>query len=141
MDTLQACLLDLKLPYVEDAIHVRRLNAQIYSSSLVDVKGIILPKEIEGRRHTWNQFTIRVLEGRRNELKAFLENNGVGCAVYYPKTLDLQPSLKALSTDKGYPTIQAHTLSSEVLSLPIFPGLKPEQIGHVCDVIKRFFLN
>lgn len=139
MDTLQACLLDLKLPYVEDVIRIRRLNAQIYLSNLADVKGIILPKEIEGRRHTWNQFTIRVLEDRRDELKSFLCDNGVGCAIYYPKTLDLQPSLEAISTDKGYPTTQAHILSREVLSLPIFPGLKSEQIEYVCDTIKRFF--
>ena len=139
IDTLQAGLLALKLPHVEDAIRIRRLNAQMYIRLLHDVPGIVLPQEILGRRHTWNQFTIRVLNQQRDALKAFLEKHEIGSAIYYPKTLDLQPCLKDISTDKGYPTECAHQLASEVLSLPIFPGLTAEQIEHVCKTIQHFF--
>ena len=139
LDTLQAELLHLKLPYVETAIQIRRMNAQIYQEYLKDVKGIVLPQEMPNRKHTWNQFTIRVLNNRRDELKAFLEKQEIGCAIYYPKTLDLQPCLHAISTDKGSPTIKAHEVAQEVLSLPIFPGLRSEQIEFVCESIRQFF--
>ena len=139
LDTLQAELLHLKLPYVETAIRIRRMNAQIYQEYLKDVKGIVLPQEMPNRKHTWNQFTIRVLNNRRDELKAFLEKQEIGCAIYYPKTLDLQPCLHAIATDKGSPTIKAHEVAQEVLSLPIFPGLRSEQIEFVCESIRQFF--
>ena len=139
LDTLQAELLHLKLPYVDTALQIRRMNAQLYQKYLEGVNDIILPQQMPHREHTWNQFTIRVLNHRRDELKAFLEKQEIGCAIYYPKTLDLQPCLQAISTDKGLPTVKAHEVAQEVLSLPIFPGLHPEQIEFVCESIRRFF--
>ena len=139
MDTLQAALLLKKLPYVEDAIRIRRCNANLYLSFLKDVAGIILPQEKLNRRHTWNQFTLRIPK-QRDSLKAFLEQKDIGCAIYYPKTLDLQKSLETISTDKGFPTKNAHKASEEVLSLPIYPGLKPSQIEYVCENIRKFFV-
>ncbi len=139
IDTIQAKLLHLKLPYLDSVLQIRRMNAQLYINLLNGVDGIILPKEMANREHTWNQFTIRVLEGRRDALKQFLESFEIGCAIYYPKTLDLQPCLQSISTDKGMPTVKAHGVAQEVLSLPIFPGLHPEQIEFICDQIRYFF--
>lgn len=139
IDSLQAALLNLKLPHVDDVIRIRRMNAQLYQSYLRDLKGIMLPQERSDSYHTWNQFTIRVLDAQRDALKAFLEEHEVGCAIYYPKTLDQQTALKHLSSDKGMPTVNAHALASEVLSLPIYPGLKPEQIEFVCEQLHQFF--
>ncbi len=139
IDSIQAALLNLKLPYLEDVITIRRMNAQLYQSYLKDVKNIVLPQERPDSYHTWNQFTIRVQHQQRDALKMFLEAQDIGCAVYYPKTLDQQVALRTLSSDKGKPTINAHVLASEVLSLPIYPGLKPEQIEFVCEQIHRFF--
>ena len=139
IDSLQAALLNLKLPHLEDVITIRRMNAQLYQSYLKDVEGIVLPQERSDSYHTWNQFTLRVLNDQRDALKTFLEDQGIGCAIYYPKTLDQQTALKSISSDKGKPTVNAHALASEVLSLPIYPGLKPEQIEYVCEQIQRFF--
>lgn len=139
IDALQAALLDIKLPYVEEVIQVRRMNAQLYRAHLSAEPNIILPQEQPNRRHTWNQFTLRVPEGRRDALKAFLEGKDIGCAIYYPKTLDRQPALLGISTDKGVPTEHAHQLETEVLSLPIYPGLQPQHIEYVCAAIRQFF--
>ena len=139
IDSLQAALLNLKLPYLNDVITIRRMNAQLYQNYLKDVDEIILPQERPGRYHTWNQFTLRVLNQQRDALKTFLESHEVGCAIYYPKTLDQQVALKTISSDKGKPTVNAHALASEVLSLPIYPGLKPEQIEYVCEQVRQFF--
>lgn len=138
IDSLQAALLNLKLPYLNDVITIRRMNAQLYQNYLKDVTNIVLPQERSDSYHTWNQFTIRVLGNQRDALKTFLESQDVGCAIYYPKTLDQQIALHSISSDKGKPTVNAHALASEVLSLPIYPGLKPEQIEFVCEQIHRF---
>lgn len=140
MDTLQAALLDLKLPYVSETIHMRRKNATLYLKHLAQLsQDIVLPKENHRCFHTWNQFTIRVLNGRRDSLKSYLESQEIGTGIYYPKTLDLQPCLKSISTDKNYPPYISHKLASEVLSLPIFPGLVSDQIEYVCEHIVKFF--
>ena len=139
IDSLQAALLNLKLTYLEDVVTIRRMNAQLYLHYLEDIKNIVLPQERTDSYHTWNQFTIRVLNHQRDALKTFLETQDIGCAIYYPKTLDQQIALRSISSDKGKPTTNAHALASEVLSLPIYPGLKPEQIEFVCEQIHCFF--
>ncbi len=140
IDTLQAALLDMKLPYLKEAIRMRRENAALYLKRLEGLSDhLALPQEKLGRFHTWNQFTIRVFNGQRNALKAYLEEQGIGCGVYYPKTLDLQSCMQGISTDKKHPTRVAHRLANEVLSLPIFPGLTSDQIAYICETITMFF--
>ncbi|MDR2769274.1 MAG: DegT/DnrJ/EryC1/StrS family aminotransferase [Puniceicoccales bacterium] len=140
MDSLQAALLNVKLPYVDNYTQQRRHNAQLYQRQLGSLEPFItLPKELPHRYHTWNQYTIRVHNHQRNALKSFLEEHGVESAVYYPKTLDLQTCMQNVSTDKGIATHVAHTLADEVLSLPIFPGLTLEQLEYTCATIRKFF--
>ena len=139
MDTLQAALLNIKLPQLNTWIQLRRRNAQFYLQALQHLQDhLTLPSELAHRQHTWNQFTIRVHHGRRNELKTFLEQNNIGCAVYYPKTLDLQTCFQSIASDVGHPTKVAHKLAEEVLSLPIYPGLTEEQLKFICQTIRRF---
>ncbi len=139
MDTLQAALLNIKLPQLNTWIQLRRRNAQFYLQALQHLQDhLTLPSELAHRQHTWNQFTIRVHHGRRNELKTFLEQNNIGCAVYYPKTLDLQTCFQSIASDVGHPTKVAHKLAEEVLSLPIYPGLTEEQLNFICQTIRRF---
>ncbi len=139
IDTLQAALLAIKLPYVDEAISKRRANAERYLSALQGIDSLCLPNNPSDGYHTWNQFTVRVLNRKRDELKAFLAQQAIGSAIYYPKTLDQQPSLRSISTDQGIPTARAHQLTQEVLSLPIYPGLTTEQIDWVCRAIQNFF--
>lgn len=139
MDTLQAALLNIKLPQLNTWIQLRRRNAQFYLQAIQHLQDhLTLPSELAHRQHTWNQFTIRVHHGRRNELKTFLEQNNIGCAVYYPKTLDLQTCFQSIASDVGHPTKVAHKLAEEVLSLPIYPGLTEEQLNFICQTIRRF---
>lgn len=140
IDTLQAALLNIKLPYVKDAIHCRRLNAQFYRENLADLSSkIVLPQENENAFHTWNQFTLRVLDGKRNDLHQYLQDHHVGSAIYYPKTLDRQVCFEGVASDKGLPTKVAHQLAEEVLSIPIYPGLNSEQLSFVVETIRAFY--
>jgi dTDP-4-amino-4,6-dideoxygalactose transaminase len=140
MDSLQAALLNIKLPYLNDYIQQRRRNAQFYRQQLGSLEHFItLPQELPHCYHTWNQYTICVYNNQRNALQSFLEEHGVESAVYYPKTLDLQTCMQDVSTDKGIATHVAHTLADEVLSLPIFPGLTLEQLEYTCVTVRKFF--
>jgi dTDP-4-amino-4,6-dideoxygalactose transaminase len=95
-----------------------------------------LPKEVAGRRHTFNQYVVRVPQ--RDELRAFLNERGVGCSVYYPLPLHLQPCFASLGFGEGdFPV--AEQASREVLALPVFPELTDAEQSEVVDTIAEFF--
>jgi dTDP-4-amino-4,6-dideoxygalactose transaminase len=135
MDEIQAALLNVKMPRLDGYIAGRRRNAEIYLHELGDVKSIVLPSEGLGNFHTWNQFTIRVLRGRRDEIRERLERSGIGCNVYYPLPLDRQECFGRF-VDGCPGTVNAKLASEEVLSLPIYPELSVDQIFHVTKVLK-----
>ena len=131
-DTIQAAILNVKLKYFEDFIERKRKLAAIY---LKELKGIVsLPIEKEDCRHTYHQFTIRI--EKRDELIKHLSTNDIQSAVHYPLPLHLQKAFGYLGYKEGsFPV--AEKVSKEVLSLPIFHTLNPEDIYKVCQVIKN----
>lgn len=135
IDEMQAALLNLKLPCVDGYIENRRRNAEIYLDELATVSGIVLPRELDGNFHTWNQFTVRILDGRRDEIRQALKENGVGCNVYYPLPLDAQECFAGF-VDRGNLTKNAAIAAGEVLSLPIYPELEPDQIRYAVKALK-----
>jgi UDP-2-acetamido-2-deoxy-ribo-hexuluronate aminotransferase len=77
---------------------------------------------------------------RRDELRAFLTARGIGCAVYYPLPLHLQPCLAGLGHDEGdFPV--AEKASREVLALPVYPELEESEQREVVAAIEEFFAN
>ena len=86
----------------------------------------------------YNQYCIRVKDGKRDALKNYLAENNVGCAIYYPLSLHLQECFKELGGKAGdYPECEKAT--SEVLALPIFGETTPEQRAYVVETIAKFF--
>ncbi|MDR2779003.1 MAG: DegT/DnrJ/EryC1/StrS family aminotransferase [Puniceicoccales bacterium] len=136
IDELQAALLNVKFQHIEAYIANRRKNAEIYLNALEGLEYIILPKEIEGNFHTWNQFTIRILDGKRDMIYQTLQANDVGCSIYYPLPLDAQECFKPF-VDRQNLTPNASLASKEVLSLPIYPELTTDQILHVTKILKQ----
>ncbi|MDR2737829.1 MAG: DegT/DnrJ/EryC1/StrS family aminotransferase [Puniceicoccales bacterium] len=136
IDEIQAALLSVKLPHVDGYIANRRRNAEIYMDELADLESIVLPREELGSFHTWNQFTIRILDGKRDDVRTMLEKAGIGCNVYYPLPLDTQECFRDLVSPRCQ-TANALLASKEVLSLPIFPELTPEQLHHVAKTLKN----
>jgi len=138
LDSIQAAVLEAKLPRLEEWNERRRRNAGIYRNILGEVEQARLPVEREGFTHVYNQFTI--MTSRRDELRRYLGDKGVGSMVYYAECLHLQPVLAHLGYDPGdFPV--AEKARDQVLSLPICPGLTEGQVTMAAEAVKSFFLG
>jgi dTDP-4-amino-4,6-dideoxygalactose transaminase len=139
LHALQAAVLRVKLPHTNAWIEGRRRNAARYRElfAQADLDGVVVvPDAISGRGHTFNQFVVRAQ--RRDELKAFLGERGIGCAVYYPLPLHLQPCFAHLGHREG-DLPMAERASREVLALPVFPELQESELEEVVAALADFY--
>jgi dTDP-4-amino-4,6-dideoxygalactose transaminase len=139
IDTLQAAVLQTKLPHLDAWTAGRRRNADCYRA-LFHARGlddqVRLPLETEGNFHIYNQFVIRARD--RDGLQRHLAAAGVGSAVYYPVPFHLQECFAYLGHRRGdFP--HAEEAADTVLALPIYAELTPEQLDFVVDAIARFY--
>jgi dTDP-4-amino-4,6-dideoxygalactose transaminase len=135
LDALQAAVLDVKLDHLDAWNRARRHNADLYREALAGVVTIPVQQPYQ-TCHVYNQFVIRC--ARRDELRRFLAESGVGTEVYYPLALHLQPALAAFGYKAGdFPV--SEQLSKEVLALPIFAELTGEEVATVAGLIREFY--
>ncbi len=136
LDGLQASILLAKLPHLNRWNKRRREIAKHYNNLLQNINEIQLPKE-ENSYHVYNQYTIRVKNGKRDELRKHLLEHGIASMIYYLTPLHLQEALKYLKHKKGnFPV--AETASAEVLSLPVYPQLTKSKITYIAKYIKNY---
>jgi dTDP-4-amino-4,6-dideoxygalactose transaminase len=136
LDEIQAAILRVKLRYLRRWECARRAHAAMYSKLLAAVRPAITPRIPVSYGHVFHQYTIRV--PRRDELQKFLSERKIGNAVYYPIPLHLQPIYASLNHHQGtFP--QSERAADEVLSLPMFPELRPEQVQRVAETIAEFY--
>jgi dTDP-4-amino-4,6-dideoxygalactose transaminase len=142
LDALQAAVLRVKLKYLDRWSKKRRENADRYRVLFRDTKisapdgPIILPTEAAHRYHIYNQFVIRT--PRRDDLRTFLAEQGIGTEVYYPIPLHLQKCYAYLGYREGdFPVSEEMARTS--LALPIYPELTGEMMGYVVEKIAQFF--
>jgi dTDP-4-amino-4,6-dideoxygalactose transaminase len=149
LDTLQAAVLEVKLRYLDQWIESRKSAARIYNRLFAEADlaagpdqtrhpghRILLPHEGEDRRHAFNLFVIQA--ERRDELKAHLDKEGIGTAVYYQSPLHLQPCFKDLGYRPGdFPV--AEEAARSVLALPLFPEITEEQQTRVVETTADFY--
>lgn len=137
LDTLQAAMLNVKLDYLTEALAKRSHWAARYTGLIEDLGELQLPYTAPHTTHSYNQFTLRVRNGKRDALKQFLQDAGVPTMIYYPKPLHLQPAFAALGYQKGDFSV-SEQLCQEVLSLPIHPMLTEEQVHYIAAKIQSF---
>lgn len=138
LDELQAAILNVKFPHLEDWSEKRREKAAVYSKLLKEKLGgeVVIPVEKEGNYHVFHQYTIRVQN--RDQLQQFLKEEGIATMIYYPLPLHLQPVFSDLGYKEGdFPN--AEKACKEVLSLPMYPELKTEQQEYVVSKIAEFY--
>jgi dTDP-4-amino-4,6-dideoxygalactose transaminase len=148
LDALQAAVLLVKLEHLDAWSAARAGNAARYrelfarsgrvapaAAELREPGQIVLPREAPERRHVYNQFVIRVQ--RRDALRAFLTERGIGCEVYYPRPFHLQDCFAYLGLGAGaFP--ESERASREVLALPIYPELGAERVEAVAAAVLEF---
>jgi dTDP-4-amino-4,6-dideoxygalactose transaminase len=138
LDALQAAVLSAKLPFLDGWSEKRRANAAFYDQALAGIDGLQTPVVRDGFESIYNQYTVRVRDGQRDALGAFLKERGVGSSVYYPVPLHLQECFAYLGYREGqFP--ESERACKEVLSLPIFPELTEEQLAYAVDSVRAFF--
>ena len=135
LDEIQAAILRVKLRHLPEWQRARQGHAAAYTKLLLGIPGVMPPLIPEGYDHVFHQYTIRV--ERRDALMKFLSERKIGCSVYYPVPLHLQPLYASLGHKAGdFP--HAERAAQEVLSLPMFPELRPEQVTRVAEAVAEF---
>lgn len=137
VDALQAAILLIKFNYLEEWTEKRRGNACTYRGLFATqgIEGIELPFENKGR-HIYNQFVIRIDQGR-DELKRYLTDQGIGCEIYYPVPLHVQECFRYLGyRPEDFPV--ALEAAAKTIALPIYPELRYEQIKYIVGKIGSF---
>lgn len=138
LDTIQAVVLNAKLPHLNEYCRSRYAAAQYYTSALKDIDGIITPVEQPNSTHVYHQYTLKVLNGKRNALKQYMADNGIPSMIYYPLPLQQQEAFSNI-TRAAESLDTAAELAASVLSLPIHTEISHEQQDMVIDAIKSFF--
>lgn len=135
LDTIQAAVLVEKLKVLDKWNESRIKNARIYRQKLGDVPEIELPSERKEGEHVYHLFVIKA--EKRDGLEKYLEEKGVQTGKHYPVPIHLQPCFSHLGYKKGdFPV--SESLSESILSLPMFPSLREEEISYVSGCIKKF---
>ncbi len=136
LDSIQATILRKKLPHLDSYNEARRKAADFYDEAFAEHPNILIPKRDENSTHVFHQYTLRILNGRRNELQAFLAEKEIPAMIYYPVALRKQKAYFQESNDADF----AHTdkLLSEVISLPMHTELEEEQLKFITDSVLEF---
>ncbi|MCA9164392.1 MAG: DegT/DnrJ/EryC1/StrS family aminotransferase [Planctomycetales bacterium] len=141
LDTIQAAMLNVKLQHLPAATQARIDNAARYRSLFAATHlgdRVILPFESPQATHVWNQFPLRVVGSRRDAMRSYLAERGIGSEIYYPVPLHQQACFAHL----GYKTGSLpHTerAAEEMLNLPIYPELAVDEQETVVRAISRFY--
>lgn len=138
LDSIQAAILRVKLGHLDEYSAARKKAAEFYNEAFYEIPEIYTPLLAEGTNHVFHQYTLRITQGKRDELKDYLESKGIPAMIYYPVPLRKQ---KAYDTggynDADFPN--TNKLIEEVLSLPMHTELHEEQLEFITNTVKEFF--
>ena len=135
MDNVQAAILNYRLKNLRNVIERRRKNYNIYKEYL-NLDKVFIPDEKKYQYNTFHTFVVQV--NKRDELKKYLNDNGVSSAIHYPVPIHLQPAAKYLGHKEGS-FINTENQAKRILTLPINQFLKKDEIKYVSDKINNFF--
>ena len=138
IDALQAAILHVKLKHLDEWSEGRRRNARAYAELFGENERVVLPRELPGRHHIFNQYVIRFPEGLavRDRVMAQLKNAGIGCEVYYPLTLPQQDCFQNIPSSKEkYPSSEA--AAAQTLAIPVYPELARDQMAEVVREVTK----
>ena len=138
LDEIQAAILRVKLKHLDDFIFRRQEVAKYYDNFLSNIPLLETPKRQNNSTHVFHQYTIKVKENLRDELKAFLNSKGIPSMVYYPMPLHHQNAYKKIGKSIGNLEVSTQ-LCKEVLSLPIHTEMTLTALEFITGNIIEFF--
>jgi len=136
LDTLQAAILLAKLPYLTAWTGARRAHAAAYTAAFEELPDVAPPVVDGANEHIYHQYTLRV--PRRDGLLKHLKERGIGCAIYYPRPLHLQPCFEPLGYRDGQ-LPETERATAEVISLPVYPELSEAARDTVIAAVRGFY--
>ena len=137
LDTLQAAVLEVKLPHLAEFNAARQAVAARYDEALSGDPRWITPRKMDYSTHLYHQYTLRINNGRRDGLRDYLKSQGIPSMVYYPLPMQKQEAFYGFAR-KGSTLDVADHLSETVLSLPIHTEMTDEEVSYIIDTIKRY---
>ncbi len=136
MDGFQAAILEVKLRRLEEWNKARRKNARLYGSLLSPIGDVTLPVEADYGEHVFHVYAVRT--PKRDELIAYLGEREISCGIHYPTPIHLQEAYRFLGKGQGsFPA--AEQCAAQMVSLPLFAELTPEQIEWTAGEMRAFF--
>lgn len=141
LDAMQAAVLNIKLPQLDSWAELRRQRAARYDEQLAACgldQILTLPCELPDRRHVWNQYIVRVPDGKRDALREHLSSRQIATQIYYPVPLHLQRCFAFLGYGAG-DLPESERAAAETMALPIFPELTADEQDYVVREIAGFF--
>ncbi len=137
LDTLQAAIVGAKLKYIDEFNGRRKKIAEAYTVGLKDVAGIVLPEKIADADHVFHQYTVRVLDGKRDELQSALKEKGVSTMIYYPFPLH-KMKVFGSGRSKSFGSLEnSEAATQSVLSLPMEPLQSEESTRYVISNVQE----
>lgn len=136
LDSVQAAVLRVKLPLLDSYNAARRSAADNYDKAFANHPNILTPKRSENSTHVFHQYTLRILNGKRNELQAFLAEKEIPAMIYYPVALRKQKAYYQESNDADF--VNTDKLLDQVISLPMHTELEEEQLKFITDSVLEF---
>jgi UDP-2-acetamido-2-deoxy-ribo-hexuluronate aminotransferase len=138
LDTLQAAILRVKLKYLDRYNLARRAVADFYDKAFTGCNHIEVPERKKYSSHIFHQYTVKIKNGFRDDLKKYLEEHKIPSMIYYPGPLHLQEAYRYLGyNESDFPV--TNTLCREVLSLPVHTEMEKDQLEYITHTILSFF--
>ncbi|MGV0845156.1 DegT/DnrJ/EryC1/StrS family aminotransferase [Empedobacter falsenii] len=138
LDSVQAAVLRRKLPFLNDYNAARNKAAAYYTEAFKDIDALLTPVKGADTTHVFHQYTLRVTNGKRNELQAFLTEKEIPAMIYYPVPLRKQKAYdNGHYNDADFPN--TNKLVEEVMSLPMHTELDEEQLAYITSAVREFF--
>ena len=140
LDAIQAAVLNIKLKHLDTYNIARESVASSYDKAFAEIEALQIPERFESSTHVFHQYTLRVKNGTRDQLKEHLSSVGVPSMIYYPVPLYKQNAFKNyINSSFALPVTEM--LSDEVISLPIHSEMKDEHLSHIISAVQNFFLK
>jgi dTDP-4-amino-4,6-dideoxygalactose transaminase len=138
LDTLQAAILNVKLPHLNDYIAARQKVARLYDEGLGRLTDLLeIPQCIPASTHVYNQYTLKIKHDKRDDLQKYLKEKNIPAMIYYPLPLQHQSAYKDI-VRAGGDLSEAERICNSVLSLPIHTELDEEQIHFIIEQITHY---